>query len=429
MAAQLYKTESGRLFHAGAIAILTVGLPARGKTHTSRSLWRYLRWLGVKTQVFHLSNYRRDIIGEKISSDYFHPNNHEAEGLKIKILESALMDLISFFHTGGQVGIFDAANTTAKRRNFVLERLRREKIQVVFIESICDDEDIINTNIRSVKISSPDYLGWDQEKALEDFKRRIQNHVPFYQTISESHLSYVKIFNAGQHMIFNNINGYLQTRIVYYLMNLHISQRTIYFARNGESLNEHLDRDDADLSPAGHRYAENLKNFLLQIRAKNHKETGEPLRKLQVWTSPRKRSFNSACHFEYPVQVRQRAQLAEINPGDCDGLNAEGVKTKYPEEWAKHQQEPYRHRYPRAESYLDLAVRLEPVILELERETDDVLFIAHLSVMRLLYGYLLNIPENEIPKITVPRDTLIEIVPSAYECKEKRHRIPEDVAQ
>jgi broad specificity phosphatase PhoE len=34
------------------------------------------------------------------------------------------------------------------------------------------------------------------------------------------------------------------------------------------------------------------------------------------------------------------------------------------------------------------------VILELEQETDDVLFIAHLSVMRLLYGYLLNIPEN-----------------------------------
>ncbi|KAI8056230.1 6-phosphofructo-2-kinase-domain-containing protein [Syncephalis plumigaleata] len=345
MAAQLYKTESGRLFHAGAIAILTVGLPARGKTHTARSLCRYLTWLGVKTQVFHLSNYRRDIIGEKISSDYFDPNNRSADGLKLKILESALMDFISFFHAGGQVGIFDSANTTVARRTFVLERLQRENIQVVFIESICDNEDIINGNIRSVKISSPDYLGWDQEKAMEDFKRRIQNHAPFYQTINDPRLSYVKIFNAGEHMIFNNINGYLQTRIVYYLTNLHISRRTIYFARNGESLNERLDRDDADLSPAELPGA---------TKAKQAEETGEPTRRLQVWTSPRKRSFNSACHFEYPVQVRQRAQLAEINPGDCDGLNPTEIKAKYPEEWVKHQKEPYRHRYPRAEASLSI---------------------------------------------------------------------------
>ncbi|RKP10968.1 bifunctional 6-phosphofructo-2-kinase/fructose-2,6-bisphosphate 2-phosphatase [Thamnocephalis sphaerospora] len=421
MAAQLYKTESGRLFHAGAIAIITVGLPARGKTHTARSLLRYLRWLGVSTQVFHLGDYRRQVVGEKVSWDFFHPDNQATMALRKTILECALADLLAFFHTGGQVGIFDAANTTDERRKQLQERLEHEHVQV---QSICDKEDIINANIRSVKISSPDYLGWNEEKALEDFKHRIENHMPFYQTINDPALSYVKMFNAGEHMVFNNINGYLQTRIVYYMMNLHISPRVIYFARNGESLNEQMDRADADLSPAGHRYAEHLKDFLLQRRAERQEETGESPRRLQVWTSPRRRSFNSACHFEFPVQVRQRAQLIEINPGDCDGMTKDEIRAKYPDEWANYQQDSYRYRFPRAESYHDLAVRVEPVILELEREKDDVLFIAHLSVLRLLYAYLMGIQEKDVLSINIPRDTLIEIIPSAYRYKETRMIIP-----
>jgi 6-phosphofructo-2-kinase/fructose-2,6-biphosphatase 4 len=74
--AQLYSTESGRLFHSGRIVIATVGLPARGKTHISVALARYLRWLGVKTHIFHLGDYRREMVGPngEVPDDYFHVN-------------------------------------------------------------------------------------------------------------------------------------------------------------------------------------------------------------------------------------------------------------------------------------------------------------------------------------------------------------------
>lgn len=47
-------------------------LPARGKTHASRSLCRYMRWLGVSTEVFSVGNYRRERLGS-LSEEWFDP--------------------------------------------------------------------------------------------------------------------------------------------------------------------------------------------------------------------------------------------------------------------------------------------------------------------------------------------------------------------
>ena len=73
MAAPLYTTDSGLLFHAGKILVMTVGLPARGKTHVSRALERYLRWLGIRTAVVSLGDYRRKMLGgaQSMPKDYF----------------------------------------------------------------------------------------------------------------------------------------------------------------------------------------------------------------------------------------------------------------------------------------------------------------------------------------------------------------------
>ena len=46
------------------LAVVTVGLPARGKSYTARRIERYLSWLGYRTGVFNVGEYRRARVGE-----------------------------------------------------------------------------------------------------------------------------------------------------------------------------------------------------------------------------------------------------------------------------------------------------------------------------------------------------------------------------
>jgi signal recognition particle GTPase len=52
-----------------------VGLPARGKTYISKKLARYLNWIGIKTKVFNVGEYRREAVKSYNGKDFFDPNN------------------------------------------------------------------------------------------------------------------------------------------------------------------------------------------------------------------------------------------------------------------------------------------------------------------------------------------------------------------
>lgn len=54
-----------------------VGLPARGKTYISRKICRYLNWMGFKSKVFNIGNYRRQICGTDCNSNFFDPGNKD----------------------------------------------------------------------------------------------------------------------------------------------------------------------------------------------------------------------------------------------------------------------------------------------------------------------------------------------------------------
>ena len=65
------------------------------------------------------------------------------------------------------------------------------------------------------------------------------------------------------------------------------------------------------------------------------------------------------------------------------------IKRKYPDEFNTRNEDKFFYRYPRGESYADLVARLEPVIMELERQ-GNVLVVSHQAVLRCLLAYFLD---------------------------------------
>lgn len=98
--------------------------------------------------------------------------------------------------------------------------------KLFFVESVCDDPSIVEQNILDVKVHSPDYQGMNNDEALTDFLQRISHYQAQYETMYEElegHYSFMKIFNTGEKILVHKHEGHIQSRIVYYLMNIHIT--------------------------------------------------------------------------------------------------------------------------------------------------------------------------------------------------------------
>lgn len=68
-------------------------------------------------------------------------------------------------------------------------------------------------------------------------------------------------------------------------------------------------------------------------------------------------------------------------------------------------------------------MRLEPVIMELERQ-ENILLVCHQAVIRCLYAYLHGLSQDELPYIKIPLHTVIKLTPKAFGCEETRYTLP-----
>ncbi|RWS22798.1 6-phosphofructo-2-kinase/fructose-2:6-bisphosphatase-like protein, partial [Leptotrombidium deliense] len=366
--------------------ITMVGLPARGKTYIAKKLTRYLNWIGINSRVFNVGEYRRQATEAYRSHDFFKPDNKEALAIRSKCAVDALEDMCRWLtEDSGEVAVYDATNTTYIRRQMIYDTVvEKYGFKLFFVESVCYDPTIIEANLIEVKIHSPDYRDMEKDKALTDFMQRIEHYKQTYQALDEERerdYSFMKIFNAGEKVLVHRHEGHIQSRVVYYLMNIHIIPRSIYLTRHGESVYNLMGRigGDSELSERGREYSRALAKYI--------EEASIP--RLRVWTSQLKRTIQTAEGIK-ASQERWKA-LNEIDAGICEEMTYEEIAEKYPEEFALRDQDKFHYRYPKGESYEDLVARLEPVIMELERQ-ENVLVVAHQAVLRCLLAYFLDKP-------------------------------------
>jgi broad specificity phosphatase PhoE/predicted kinase len=398
------------------LAFVMVGLPARGKTFIGRKVARYLSWLGYHARVFNVGAYRRQRLGSYQHHSFFDQANEQGNAARLELALAALDDMLDWLRTDGEVGIYDATNSTIERRALVRARCEAAGARVVFIESICDAPAIIDANIRQTKARSPDYAGIEPEEAVRDFRMRIAHYATAYESLSEAEGSFIKIIDVGKTIIVHAIDGYVPARVVYLLSNFHLEPRSIWLTRHGESEYNVLGRigGDAPLSGEGVRYAVTLREFLRQTIG----FSPPPV----VWTSTLRRTVETAEKVALPY-VAWRA-LDEIDAGTCDGLTYAEIRERMPAEFSARALDKFHYRYPRGESYQDVIQRLEPIIFELERHREAVLIIGHQAVLRTIYAYWMDKAPEECPSIPIPLHTVIQLTPTAYGCDERRFPLP-----
>ncbi|KAF3855898.1 hypothetical protein F7725_016621 [Dissostichus mawsoni] len=386
------------------------GLPARGKTYISKKLTRYLNWIGVPTREFNVGQYRREFVKIYKSFEFFRPDNEEGLKIRRQCASAALNDVRQYLtEEGGQVAVsFDATNTTRERRETIIQFAEQNGFKVFFVESVCEDPDVIQENIVQVKLSSPDYTNCNTEEAVEDFLKRIKCYENSYETLDEvldRDLSYIKIMDVGQRYMVNRVLDHIQSRIVYYLMNIHITPRSIYLCRHGESelnVNGRIG-GDSGLTPRGKAFGKKLSQFL-----ETRHQRPEGVDQSDEEDHPDGRGSQRALRaVEGPERDRRSV---------CEEMMYEEIQDHYPLEFALRDQDKYRYRYPKGESYEDLVQRLEPVIMELERQ-ENVLVVCHQAVMRCLLAYFLDKTAEELPYLKCPLHTVLKLTPVAYGCK------------
>eukprot|EP00931_Biecheleriopsis_adriatica_P059882 TRINITY_DN35904_c0_g1_i1.p1 TRINITY_DN35904_c0_g1~~TRINITY_DN35904_c0_g1_i1.p1 ORF type:complete len:457 (+),score=87.58 TRINITY_DN35904_c0_g1_i1:75-1373(+) len=366
------------------VLLCMVGLPARGKSYIVNMLTRYLRWTGFPVQTFNAGNLRRQEGLAGADANFFGDDksaSKKREDLASQTMNAALSWLEA--QQDVSVAIFDATNTTKKRRRTIVERCAEVTgVTPVFVESICDDLAVLEQNYR-LKLGNDDYKNMDPVQAREDFLRRVDMYAQRYETIDDgepgsddSGIRYIKLFNVGQKVVLRHCDGYAPSHIGFYLSNIHITPRRIWLVRHAETKDQQrgiLGSVSDKLTRQGVRYCRSLARYIQGVQREIEDGHGQQILIL-MGTAPvhqatydaitgsgnycltkEEKGLKSDVDFAKRCPAMNTSLLNELDGGDCNGMTYDKIKSDFPEVWEARESDKLNFRYPGAggESYVD----------------------------------------------------------------------------
>ncbi|KAJ8714940.1 hypothetical protein PYW08_004921 [Mythimna loreyi] len=409
--------RSRRISQFAPLLIALVGLPARGKSQLAHRLARHLNWNGESTKVFDCSEYRRRHMLLYGSHDIFRADNAQGSAIRRQSAREAVQDAVLWLKDGNSVAIFDGTNITREQRRELSEYCLSDMgFRILFIECVCEDQELLERNIIEILHYSADYKSMSEEDAVDDLRKKMEHYMRQYEPIDAEleTISFVRVENVGETVTAHRVAGQKESGILGYLSGMRGLPQTLYFTRHGESEYNVLGRigGDASLSPRGLLYATALAEHMNALACRDH---------MTVWTSERWRTKQTAADIRAPKRVVRA--LNELDAGICEGLTYEEMQERFPQEFAWRDQDKLRYRYPWGESYIDIMTRLRPALSALEDE-HNVVVVGHQAVLRCMLGYFLDAKLDELPYMNVPLHTIVKLTSYGYKYKVEMIKLP-----
>ena len=409
------------------LVICLVGLPGRGKSFIARKLQNFLLWRGNACEIFNVGKYRRNVQAQHATksadtspslrqsvgacdANFFDSSNPEARALRQQAASTAMKAMLEWLDAEDEIvineeteekqfqyalkaninrtriAIFDATNSTEARRNWVLQECTsadkrgNKSTGCIFVESLCDDEELLEENFRFKVQNSPDFKGMTEQEAIADLRRRVQKYEEQYEPINDDSQSYIKIFNLSSKMLVNHIYGRMAKVIVPSLMSWNIGSRPIILCRAGhtkeyDNENERkLIRGDT-LGVRGLMFRDKLMEYMQEegnifsrqnesaqrkAFAPIRRQTGTSISGLapvdqfyensplhfqcHVMTSTMPRAVETAYWESLPFKINEFPNLNPLDKGDFSGMEIDEMKEKDPEWYDLLKKDPFLTR-------------------------------------------------------------------------------------